>query len=592
MFEDFLEILEGEVFDEKPVPVEEFVYGKEYLGLAPLSKHQMDMVKAGSQILKKEDLIRLYGTVDGTKRYEETFKEVIFMLGKGSGKDFCSTIMIAYIVYQLLCLKDPSAYYGQARGEHIDILNIAINAQQAKNVFFKGFKKRIEDSPWFVGRYEAKTDSIEFDKDITVYSGHSERESWEGYNTFAVVLDEIAGFAVDNNTGNERAKTAEDVYEMYSASVVSRFSDFGKVVLLSFPRYRGDFISKRYNDVIAEKQVVEHVEHLVINPDLPHDAEYNIIEFMWEEDLIVAYKEPHVFALKRPSWIVNPTKKVEDYTGQFLKNKTDALMRFACMPPDAVDGLFKETKKVDDAFSGLSVYDEDGNMNVAEFAPLEGKKYFIHADLAQVFDRCAVALAHVDHWTKVRYGNATETIEPVVVVDMVRWWTPAKDKSIDLKEVREFIVSLSRKGFDIGVVTFDRWNSVEMMEYLDQKGLKTDRLSVAKKHYIDLLTVVNEGRVKGPEIDLLKTELKQLRVIKDKVDHPRSGSKDLADAVCGAVYNAIALTPKEEALTEVRPITYGDVGRSEVKPLEEPRQPKPTKVPADIQAYLDSMTVI
>ncbi len=71
--------------------------------------------------------------------------------------------------------------------------NVAINAQQAKNVFFKGFKTKIEKSPWFAGKYEAKVDSIGFDKSITVYSGHSERESHEGLNLLLAVLDEISG---------------------------------------------------------------------------------------------------------------------------------------------------------------------------------------------------------------------------------------------------------------------------------------------------------------------------------------------------------------------------------------------------------------
>lgn len=589
-FDEYIKILENDDFDEYPVSPEEFVYGKQFLNLDPLSHDQMMMVRAGSQILKLKDLIKIYGDEAGRARYEETYKEVIFMLGKGSGKDFCSTIMIAYIVYQLLCLKDPSAYFGQARGEHIDILNIAINAQQAKNVFFKGFKKRIETCPWFVGRFEPKTDSIEFDKDITVYSGHSERESWEGYNTFAVVLDEIAGFAVDNNTGNERAKTAQDVYEMYSASVISRFSEFGKLALLSFPRYKGDFISQRYEAVVAEKTTVEHDERLIINDELP-DEDWNVVEFTWEEDIITVYRQPNIFALRRPSWIVNPTKKIEDYTGEFFKNKADAMMRFACMPPDAVDGLFKEVKKLDAAFFDTPVFDENGYVQ-KELVPDPNKKYFIHADLAQVFDRCAVAMAHVDHWTEIKYMGKIQTIEPVVVVDFVRYWEPSKDKSIDLKEVREFIVEMGRKGFSIDLVTFDRWNSVEMMEYLDQKGFKTDRVSVAKSHYIDLLTVVNEGRVKGPDIELLKKELKQLRVIKDRVDHPRQGSKDLADAVCGAVYNAIVHTPKQEGLTEVKVLTYGDVGSSEVKELDAPRHQKPARVPDHIQHYLDSITVI
>jgi hypothetical protein len=30
--------------------------------------------------------------------------------------------------------------------------------------------------------------------------------------------------------------------------------------------------------------------------------------------------------------------------------------------------------------------------------------------------------------------------------------------------------------------------------------------------------------------------------MRDRVDHPRKGSKDLADAVCGSVYNAIKMS--------------------------------------------------
>jgi hypothetical protein len=97
-----------------------------------------------------------------------------------------------YINYYVL--KDPARYFGKPSGDAIDIINVAINAQQAKNVFFKGFKTKIEKSPWFAGKYDPKVNSIDFDKSITVYSGHSERESHEGLNLFMAVLDEISGF--------------------------------------------------------------------------------------------------------------------------------------------------------------------------------------------------------------------------------------------------------------------------------------------------------------------------------------------------------------------------------------------------------------
>jgi len=73
-------------------------------------------------------------------------------------------------------------------------------------------------------------------------------------------------------------------------------------------------------------------------------------------------------------------------------------------------------------------------------------------------------------------------------------------------------------------------------------GIKTELLSVAKKHYDDMAMVVAEERLTGPHIPLLIDELLQLKIIRDKVDHPRKGSKDLADAVCGAVFNSISRT--------------------------------------------------
>jgi len=204
-FNEFFEVLKDNSFAEVPVDAKTFVEGEEYLGQPPLSDIQYDIVEAMSQIYRKEDLIELMGEEKGARYYEKyTKNEIILQLGKGSGKDFTSTVACSYIVYKLLCLKDPARYFGKPSGDAIDLINVAINAQQAKNVFFKGFKTKIEKSPWFAGKFYAKADSIEFDKSVTVYSGHSERESHEGLNLLLAVLDEISGFASEVGTGNEQ----------------------------------------------------------------------------------------------------------------------------------------------------------------------------------------------------------------------------------------------------------------------------------------------------------------------------------------------------------------------------------------------------
>jgi hypothetical protein len=495
----------------------------------------------------------------------------------------------------LLCLKDPATYYGKPPGDSIDILNVAINAQQASNVFFKGFKTRIDRSPWFVGKYEAKASEVKFDKSITVHSGHSERESWEGYNVIVVVLDEISGFAIENTTGHDQAKTGEAIYDMYRASVASRFPDFGKVILLSFPRFKNDYIQTHYESVIAEKETVIRSVLMKMDEDLPDHTEGNEITVEWEEDHIKSYLYPKTYAIKRPTWDINPTKKIEDFKVDFYRNSLDALGRFACMPPEAVDAFFKSREKIEKAFYKMNIaVDQFGRLE-EWFQPEKDKEYFIHVDLAQKHDHCAVAMAHVNHWVNVKVTNDYSQPAPIVEVDAVRFWTPTADKSVDFTEVKDYILSLKTRGFNIRVCTFDRWNSHDMMQQLKQYGINTELLSVAKKHYDDMAMIVAEERVSGPAIKLLIDELLQLRIMRDKVDHPRKGSKDLADAVCGAIFNSISRT-KQENDREIKIHTYESMsydndsnGNDEETVLNMIRAPK---MPSDLKDAMERMMII
>jgi hypothetical protein len=545
MFDDFLDALEDTPFAEAPVDAKTFVEGEAYLGQPPLSDVQYDIVEAMSQIYKQEDLARIMGSTEGTRYFKKyTKNEIILQLGKGSGKDFTSAVACSYIVYKLLCLKDPARYFGKPSGDAIDIINVAINAQQAKNVFFKGFKSKIERSPWFAGRFYAKADSIEFDHAITVYSGHSERESHEGLNLLLAVLDEISGFATEIGTGNDQGKTADNIYKAFRASVDSRFPDYGKVALLSFPRFPGDFISQRYDAVIAEKEVIIKTHKFVMNPDLPEDSEGNSLEIQWEEDIILSYKYPGMFALKRPTWVVNPTRKVDDFKLAFYTDMGDAMQRFACVPTFTSDRFFKQTDKVRQAMSLRNPLDSFRRFEET-FQPDPEKIYYVHADLAQKHDKCAVAIAHVEKWVNIQVIKDYEQVAPVVVVDAVAWWEPKIEGPVNLSEVKQWIQNLRRLGFNIGLVSFDRWQSFDIQNELKQVGMRTDTVSVAKKHYEDMAMLIYEDRLAMPAIDLLFEELSELKITKNnRVDHPRKLSKDLADAVCGSIYGAISHTPR------------------------------------------------
>lgn len=545
MFEDFTKLLDDNPFVETPVDVKTFVEGEQFLNQPPLSKIQYDIVESMAQIYKREDVERFMGTKDGGRHYAKYTKgEIIMALGKGSGKDHTSTIGVAYVVYKLLCLNDPAKYYGKPPGDAIDIINIAINAQQARNVFFKGFKNKIERSPWFAGRFYSKMDSIEFDHAVTVYSGHSERESHEGLNLFMAILDEISGFG-ENAANIELGKSGANIYKAFRGTVDSRFPDYGKVVLLSFPRYEGDFISKKYDEAIAEVEKVERTHTFILNPELPEDYEGNKFSIEWEEDHIIKYAVPRTFALKRPTWEVNPTRSIEDFKQAFWTDPADARMRFLCQPTISSDAFFRNKDKIQNAMSVRNPLDASRRIDDA-WEPDPNKTYYVHADLAQRVDKCAVAVAHVESWATIEVMNQYTQIVPLVVVDMIAWWEPQKSGPVNLSDVKNWIVNLRRRGVNLGLVTFDRWNSFDIQQELREVGLRSETLSVAKKHYEDLAMLVYEDRIALPHLELLLQELTELRVVNDKkVDHPRKGSKDLSDAMTGAVFNAISRTPRD-----------------------------------------------
>lgn len=595
-FSDIIDMLDGEEFDEKPVSLRDFVTDEKYLGLPELSEYQYTLIEKSSQVYKESTLIKLFGEKEGHRMFKQTANEVVAQLGKGSGKDYCSTIAVSYIVYLLLCLKDPASYYGKPPGDSIDIINIAINAQQASNVFFKGFRTRIDKSPWFIGKYSEKASEIKFNKNITVHSGHSEREAWEGYNVIVVILDEISGFSVENTTGHEQAKTGSLIYEMYRASVDSRFPDYGKVILLSFPRYKNDYIQQRYDDVVAEKEVVVRSHRFKLDNDLPDGTAGNEFDIEWEEDNIISYKYPGMYALRRPTWEVNPTRSIEDFKIAFYKNAPDALGRFACMPSEAIDAFFKSREKIEKSFSNLGVAVDQFGRFEDWFAPDPDKEYFIHVDLAQKHDHCAVAMSHVQKWVNIKVTDTYSQPAPIVEVDAVRFWTPTPDKSVDFTEVKDYILSLKTKGFKIRLCTFDRWNSHDMMQQLKQYGINTELLSVAKKHYDDMAMVVLEERLKGPHIPLLIDELLQLRIMRDKVDHPRKGSKDLADAVCGSIFNAISNT-RFDTNQEIKIHNYESMSYDNdfgVKKEEEYVQNmiRAPRIPQELKEAMDRMMII
>jgi len=507
-FKDFDRLLKQEELEEEPVSIQTFVQDKKYLGLPPLSQIQLEIVRHSTQIFKESTLHKLMGEEEGSAYYQKyTDNEVICMLGKGSGKDHCARISIAYTAYLMHCLRDPLNYYGKATGVYIDLLNLAVNAQQAQRVFFEPLKNLLLSSPFFneVGFEPRVSEIFFFSRPVRCFSGHSESEGWEGYEVMTVILDEIAAFKTDAELkGETRSKgSASAIYNMSKLSVMSRFPEVGKVILLSFPRYKGDFIETRFTDA-NEKN------------------------------------EPKTWTIKAATWEVNPTIERHQLESEYIRNPIEARMRFECEPPNMIDAYFRDPDLVRKAFHYADdpVSEEDGTFK-PWFNNKDGKTRFIHVDLALKRDRAALCMVSSTGFKEIQTSMGVENL-PVVNVDLVYSWEASVGNEINFAAVRQMIVDLCRK-FQVGLVTFDRWQSVEMIQSLRAQGINADFHSVKKSDYDTLLTAIYDTRIRGYWNELLvEEELLKLKLYgNNKIDHPSKGSKDLADALAGAVAGCI-----------------------------------------------------
>ena len=168
--------------------------------------------------------------------------------------------------YVVLCLNDPLEFFGIGKDTRIDLINMAINAYQANNVFFSEFKAKLNNCKWFKRvnynpthtpeatphDFQITKNQVRFYKNITAHSAHSEAESFEGFNPLVVIFDEIDGF---------EPEAAESAYTTLRSSAVTRFGEKALLIFISFPRSSDGFMIKKYQESKTNPQCTQSKEN-------------------------------------------------------------------------------------------------------------------------------------------------------------------------------------------------------------------------------------------------------------------------------------------------------------------------------------------
>jgi hypothetical protein len=181
----------------------------------------------------------------------------------------------------------------------------------------------------------------------------------------------------------------------------------------------------------------------------------------------------------------------------------------------------------------------------SDFRGKQDKEYFVHVDLATTHDSTGIAMCH-EEGKYLKYGKYI----PKLQFDLIYEMNPKDYQGeIQLHHIRKFLINLRDEyGFNITNISYDSWQSKDSMQLLNMEGFITSNIScdLSPAPHQSLKEAIN---LTHPEEDLwvidyyhherFFQELEQLIDNEKGIpDHPKNGSKDIADAVAGCVWLA------------------------------------------------------
>jgi intein/homing endonuclease len=496
-------------------------------------------------------------------------------INANSGKDTVARCIAMRIAYLLICLKSPQDYFGLMKQDTISMMNVAPSAPVALTAFFNPMV-RMASRGWFKDKCDPLRNSISFDKNIEAISGHSDAATQEGLNLILGVADEIDAFKSSETARNsgraDPASNVEEILAMFRTSASSRFPETFKNVRVSYPYYHGSPIMRLIESAKKDIEVRgEKSRRYASGPFATWEVNPNFDKY------------PRIVVPNSPIPIPNVPVFVTDFEDEPIM----ARAKYLCQPSRAVTPYFRNVASLDECLieveqQPLEVlgYDREGKSWVPDYAfasdfkAVQGAVYAMHGDLAKNGDKAGIAMAHVSRWSDLTsvvveqdgFESSFPQRQPHVVVDFVVYFDA--DLSIDppreiqLWWARALALNLRKRGFNIQMVSFDGYQSLDGMQQLELHGIESKRVStdVSTEPYKLLKDLFSSARVEIPYSKLLRDELMGLNKLPNgKIDHSPHSSKDLSDAVACAVFGAIKLGGEEAEGSPENFYSSGDI---------------------------------
>ena len=537
----------------KPVDAGEFI--SEYIGTKSLSDAQKNVINA------------IFG--DDPENIFFNVSQAILKIGQGGGKNFTVTRIVVYLVYLWCCLEDPHAYFGLAHDEPFDVLNYSqVNAQQAKNVFFRTLSNTIrltkdpfDGQNWFVkhmgmrlkeyGTGDIKESEMVIPNrnklygDIRIFALDTSAKSVEGYTIWVTIMDEPS-------RANSKVKfaTAKHQYNTAYTNQQTRFTNphHRLTLLFSYPEQEVNDLLVLLFDQYSKNPMENSFE--VIDGVLT--AWFNTWTFNSKDTALkrkqyeVAYIIDPVDADRRWRAIVPPNvfgffmphfTKIADCANPILVSPV-TVEKVITTRRETVKGI-----ETDVNYSGLELVNVVGD-NRDRFW---GADFSTNKDMLTLVGGYAAATEReIDAFTyevrddqgKPVFKNKTIDCRPVVDIILV-WEIPKPGVVIDYINVEDIFIALFSEYFpNSRALEFDQFNTESIRRKVLESGVgHCEKLGFSNPQQVLLGKLVRylvwNNAIEYLNHPILIREMTQLLFENNtKIDHPdNGGSKDVWDSL-------------------------------------------------------------
>ena len=583
---DIYETLKNSDWDEIPVDIHTFMHDKRYLGNALYdAEGRFTIFPYWEKCL--EDIFPSNTT---TK-----YNTIVFTGAIGLGKSTIAVICQLYMLYRLLCLKDPYQYYGMQSIDKLSISLMNITLENAKGVALDKLNQMILASEWFLAHGEMRgTTNLKYypEKHIELITASSNNQII-GRALFCNFTDEV-NFALVQDPDKQKRRMMKMITQI-DARMKSRFMRGTYLPTLNIIASSKDSEQSFLEAYIKNKRDNESKNTLIVDePQWVVDSRKDTPEKFWvavgnstlanelpihlSDEELREYKERGYDMWQVPIGYLDTFQlNLDEAICSIIGIATASTLRYI----SGAKLMNAKSNEYENPFiKDVIEVGTDDTLQYSHFFDLTKlnpddmeRPLFIHLDMSSSKDKTGIAGVWItgkevtnasmtlpeetDNPNGTELLNTQNSIEAASLSYKLAFSVSIKAPQggqIAFAKHEVFINWLREQGFDIKKISADTYQSTTTLQALNTDGFETeivsvDRLAVVNHktkvclpyHY--LRAAIYERRIKiYQQCDLLTKELLELERESDgRINHPddgKHGSKDQADAVCGALFLA------------------------------------------------------